>query len=64
MTITATDIMEHIDLETMRGAMFCIRHAKTDEEAEHVADLVIGVMERMRDCIIMQNEFLNFLNLK
>lgn len=58
MTITATDIMEHINLENMRAAMFCIRHAKSDEDAEHIADMVIGVMETMRDCIIMQNEFL------
>lgn len=63
--ISTEYIQNTIDLQGMRDAMRCIRYAKTDEEAEEVANMLIGVMDMMKDMIMFQNKVINNLkNLK
>lgn len=59
--ITSEYIQNALDLKGMREAMRCIRYAKTDEEAEQVADMIIGVMDMMKDMIMFQNKVINNL---
>ena len=59
--ITSEYIQNTLDLNGMREAMRCIRYAKTDEEAEQVADMIIAVMDMMKDMIMFQNKVINNL---
>lgn len=59
--ITSEYIQNTLDLNGMREAMRCIRYAKTDEDAEQVADMLISVMEMMKNMIMYQNAVINNL---